>query len=81
MSDCVLDWMKKSLPPEQWTRETYLHLNWLGNPPEMMAELEAEMPEETTSRTWLISANGKPVRGDPGFRDAASKQTDIFPNR
>jgi hypothetical protein len=47
MSDCVLDWMKKNLPPEQWTRENYLQLTWLGTPPEEIGpELEAEMPEE-----------------------------------
>jgi hypothetical protein len=47
MSDCVLDWMKKHLPPEQWTRKTYLTLAYLGNPPEepLDPELEAEIPE------------------------------------
>jgi hypothetical protein len=39
--------MKKNLPPEQWTRENYLQLTWLGSPPEEFGpELEAEMPEE-----------------------------------
>jgi hypothetical protein len=48
MSDCVLDWMKKHLPPEQWTRKTYLTLAYLGNSPgePLDPELEAEIPEE-----------------------------------
>jgi hypothetical protein len=54
MSDCVLTWMKANLPPEQWTRETYLELAYLGNPPDepLDAELEAELPEEFQSPEW-----------------------------
>ena len=48
MSDSVLDWMKKHLPPEQWTRKRYLTLAYLGNSPDepLDSELEAEIPEE-----------------------------------
>jgi len=34
------------LPPEEWTRENYLRLSWLGDVPKepLDAELEAEIP-------------------------------------
>jgi len=45
MSDIVLDKMKQENIP--LTRENYLALAYLGNPPEELgAEEEAELPEE-----------------------------------
>ena len=42
--DDVLQAMKKYGIPE--TRENYLDLAYMGNPPEMTAELEANLPPE-----------------------------------
>jgi hypothetical protein len=45
MTDIVLDKMKQSKIP--MTRENYLELAYLGNPPEKLdAEQEAELPEQ-----------------------------------
>ncbi len=45
MTDCVLDYMKKHDVP--MTRENYLELAYLGNPPSSLsAEEESELPEE-----------------------------------
>src|SRR5215471_10816462 len=45
MMDCVLDWMKRMGVP--LTRENYLDVAYLGNPPEeLSAEEESELPEE-----------------------------------
>jgi hypothetical protein len=46
MSDSVLDWMKKHLPPEQWTRENYLELAYWERNVELDAEGESMLPEE-----------------------------------
>ena len=46
MSDCVLDWMKKHLPPEQWTRANYLKLAYWDEDVELDAEGESMLAEE-----------------------------------
>ena len=45
-NDPICDWMVANVAPEQWTRRSYLELNWMGNSPaELDGELEADMPE------------------------------------
>lgn len=45
MVDYVLEYMKQHNIP--LTRENYLEINYMGNPPDPMpAELEAEIPDE-----------------------------------
>ena len=46
MSDCLLDWMKKHLPPERWTRTNYLKLAYWDEHVELHAEGESMLPEE-----------------------------------
>ena len=45
-NDPICDWMVANVSPEQWTRRSYIELNWMGNPPaELDGELEADMPD------------------------------------
>lgn len=45
-NDPVCDWMVANVSPEQWTRRSYIELNFLGAPPaELGPEEEADMPD------------------------------------
>jgi len=48
--DTTLDWIYATLPPEKWTLQTYVELNWIGDQTVEDAledgELAAELPEE-----------------------------------
>jgi hypothetical protein len=48
--DITLDWMFKNLPPEKWTLQTYVQINWFGDKTveEVLedGELVADLPEE-----------------------------------
>jgi len=49
-TDYTLDWMYRNLPPEQWTLESYVGINWCGDKTvaEVVedGELAADLPEE-----------------------------------
>ena len=54
MKSAVLEYMKQHNIP--LTRENYLQINYMGNPPEKLdAEQEAEIPAEITDRDGVAS--------------------------
>jgi|HubBroStandDraft_2_1064218.scaffolds.fasta_scaffold00513_9 hypothetical protein len=48
--DATLAWMFANLPPEEWTLQTYVEINWVGSKTveEVVedGELAADLPEE-----------------------------------
>jgi hypothetical protein len=48
--DYTLDWMYHNLPPEMWTLQTYVEINWCGDKTvaEVVeyGELAADLPEQ-----------------------------------